>query len=283
MSKLSNLNYNHISVKPESTVKLIKELSKLGLFRKKSSKRPKSSVADAIRQDNEMVGYTRSLGGPQLRNIAPIQQITAGLSQSQIEDIQRSNNAAVAALRAEVEQSRNETQRLSSGVTRLTNLASERFRGAQLPGAGQPIDPFVQSTTIEEIPDTNEERFNETLNEGAPELTPEPQQTLYAGGELPEGLPFLEIGDVVPESIKVRQKTGGDGAVMYLSERKMKDIDSYWGIGPIPKTREVKPLREYLTRINKAIGSDYNTSLPREDLMKNIRAGLREAYEKIDE
>jgi hypothetical protein len=176
MSKLSNLNYNHISVKPDSTVKLIQELSKLGVFKKKSKKRPKSSVADSIRQDNEMVGYVKTLGGPQLRNVGPL-QIQAGMTQNQIEDIQRRNDATFAALRGEVQQQRLEDIEAQQGqrfadITKLSEIINpvlERFRGAQEPGAGQRNDPFTQSSKPILLPDVTEERFTETLNEGGPE------------------------------------------------------------------------------------------------------------------
>lgn len=300
MSKLSNLNYNrnNISVKTDSTVKLIQELSKLGVFKKKTKKRPKSSVAGSIRQDNEMLGYVSSLGGPQMRNIGPL-QIQAGMSQNQIEDIQRRNDATFAALRGEVQQQRLEDIEAQQGqrfadiskLSEIINPVLERFRGAQQPGAGQRNDPFT-------IPDTTEERFTETLNEGGPEAVEERQTGIYAGGDLPEGVAFAQIGDVIPESrIQPDQKIGGaaneeipninirkPGGVgdFYLSKQKMKEIQDYWGLGPIPETREVRPLREYLVRVNSAIGSVYSVNVPREELMKNIRKALKEAWEKID-
>lgn len=285
MSKLSNLNYNHISVKPDSTVKLIQELSKLGVFKKKSKKRPKSSVADSIRQDNEMVGYVSSLGGPQLRNIGPL-QIQAGMTQNQIEDIQRRNDATFAALRGEVQQQRLEDIEAQQGqrfadITQLGQIINpvlERFRGAQEPGAGQRNDPFTQSSKPILLPDVTEERFTETLNEGGPEAEEERQTQVYDGGDLPEGVAFAQVGDTMLEPrIQPDQKIGGG---FNLSKKIMKEIQDYWGLGPIPETREVRPLREYLVRVNDALGSKYPVNVPREELMKNIRKALKQAWEE---
>jgi hypothetical protein len=238
MSKVSNnSNYNKVSVKTDSTVELIQELSKLGVFKEKRKPRKRAStVGGDIRQDGPMPpGFTKNLGGPQMRNLPPIQQITPGLTQNQIEDIQRSNDAVVSALRAEVEQHRSETQQLNTGVSRLANLAAERFRGAQEPGAGQRPNPFIQSTTIEELPDTTEKRFTETLNEGAPEAVEQAQEKLYAGGELPEGIPFLQIGDIIPEPrIQPQEKIGGaPRKTKSLSLRKA--VTDYYKMKPIPK------------------------------------------------
>jgi hypothetical protein len=232
-------NTNNVSVKTESAAELVRELSKLGVFRKKGKKKSKRSSDEEIRQDNEMIGYTRSLGGPQMRNIPPIQQITAGMSQQQIEDIQSRNDAAVAALRAEVEQHRSETQSYLPIVSQLVDIASERFRGAQEPGAGQRINPFVQSTTIEEIPDITEERSTKSPSAGAPDLSPQRQETLYAGGDLPEGIPFLQIGDVIPAAMgggrpfEPQPKIGGGRRVpLEIKNRDAKAIEK--GLQPVP-------------------------------------------------
>jgi hypothetical protein len=177
MSKLSNLNYNNISVKTDSTVKLIKELSKLGVFRKKSKKRPKSTVTDS-----DMVGYVNSVKGPQLRNIAPIQQIVPGLSQSQIEDIQRRNNAIVAALRDEVQQ-----QRLQD----IEEQQKERF--ADIVGVENIVNPLLERFRSSTIPDTQETRFTETLNEGGPRASAKAQEDVFPDDEEPPGISIDEF------------------------------------------------------------------------------------------
>jgi hypothetical protein len=172
MSKLSNLNYNrnNVSIKTDSTVKLIQELSKLGVFKKKTKKRAK-------RQDSEMVGYVSSLGGPQMRNIAPIQQITAGMTQSQIEDIQRRNNAIVASLRGEVQQ-----QRLED----IETQQQQRF--ADIEGVENLVNPILERFRSSSVPDTQETRFTESLNEGGPRASAKAQDKIYPDDEEPPGI-----------------------------------------------------------------------------------------------
>lgn len=240
MSKVSNnSNYNKVSVKTDSTVELIQELSKLGVFKEKRKTKAKraSTAGGDIRQDGPMpLGFTKSLGGPQMRNLPPIQQIDPGMTQQQIEDIQRANDASIAALRAEVQQHRGESQ---DGIFRLANLTAERFRGAQDPGAGQRSSPFIQSTTIEEIPDTIEERFTGGINEGAPDVTETRQQNLYAGEDLPEGIPFLQIGEAIPEPrIQAQQKIGGGASKKTKSLALRKMVTNYYKIREIPKFKD---------------------------------------------
>lgn len=183
MSKISNTNYNqnHISVKTDSMVKLVKELAKLGVFKGKPKKRAKSVVSD-------MVGYTKTLGGPQMRNIPAIQQIEAGLSQSQIEDIQRRNDAVVAALRGEVQQQRLEDLEALEGQRfadiqapqNVINPVLERFRTSSIPADKEDAEP-----------DTQEIRFTESLNEGGPRATVKRQTDIYPEEE-EEDIPVAE-------------------------------------------------------------------------------------------
>jgi len=265
MSKLSNLNYNHISVKPDSTVKLIKELSKLGVFKKKSKKRPKSSVSDSIRQDSDMVGYVKTLGGPQMRNIAPIQQITAGMTQNQIEDIQRRNDATFAALRGEVQQQRLEDIEAQQGqrfadITKLSEIINpvlERFRGAQEPGAGQRIDPFNQSSKTILLPDVTEERFTESLNEGGPQAKEEQQTTTYAVKDN-AGIPSGGGGGSVPqprlESLG-KIKPGKPTRTQFLAVN---------GLSPLPPNNKLTTLQDmkaYYTDFNQTFALDDNSSI----------------------
>ena len=48
MSKINNTNYNKVSVKTDSMVKMIEQLSKLGVFREKRKPRKKTKVSDGI-------------------------------------------------------------------------------------------------------------------------------------------------------------------------------------------------------------------------------------------
>jgi hypothetical protein len=224
MSKISNTNYNqnHISVKTDSMVKLVKELAKLGVFKGKPKKRAKSSVGDAIRQDSDMVGYTKTLGGPQMRNIPAIQQIEAGLSQSQIEDIQRRNDAVVASLRGEVQQQRLEDIEAQQGqrfadITKLGGIMNpllERFRGSTFPAEAmgdKPIDPFYTRRPgvilLGNAPDIQEKRFTESLNEGGPGAKEEQQTASFAKEEDPTGISIEQIKEEEedPTGISIEQ------------------------------------------------------------------------------
>jgi hypothetical protein len=120
---------------------------------------------------------------------------------------------------------------------------------------------------MESIPDVQEERFTQTLNEGGPEAIEQPQGgEIYAGEE---------------EEIVARPSLAPREPIVppeKLTPAMISAIDDFFGIGRPPKERSVEPLREYLTRINQAIGSNYPTNVSREELRKNINAGLIEAY-----
>jgi hypothetical protein len=248
-------------------VKMIEQLSKLGVFKeKRKSRAKKTSVpGDEIKQDSDMVGYVKTLAGQAGRgdpNLFALRQIEPGMSQQQIRDITERNNAGVAALRAEVQQNRLEDlQRTFQAVTRLTNLESERFRGAQEPGAGQRPSPFIQSTTIEDIePDIQEgeEAFTQTLNEGGPRAEPQVQTELFAEDE--------EEEYVLPRrpQLQPREKVGGEGrASRGISTQGLQQISNELGLGKIPKRNsKLSDIRDYYIRLTDATGTpevvDYN-------------------------
>ena len=202
MSSIQNTNRNNISIKTDSSAELVRELSKLGVFRKKDKKRAKRSPSTY--DGGEMVGYTRPLDGPQMRNLPPIQQIQPGFTQNQIEGIQRSTDATIAALRAEVAQNRGEDNRNPLGA--VVNPAVERFRGSIFPAQAsgdQPIDPFASSrmgsAAFGNEPDDREERFTETLNEGGPEAVEEQQRTFFAPAESKEE-PYFDLLDAAEQA-----------------------------------------------------------------------------------
>jgi hypothetical protein len=246
-------------------VKMLEQLSKLGVFKSKRSKPRKSKVVDEIKQESDMVGYVKPTPGGQFGLRTP-------LTQNQLEDLQRKQEATIARLSGEVQQQRladieaQQGQRFAD-IERLGGIINpllERFRGAQEPGAGV-YDPFT-------IPDVQEERFTQTLNEGGPEAIEQPQGEEIFTGEEEEVIAQPRLGPREP--IVPPQK---------LTPAMISAIDIYWGFGKRPKTRSVEPLREYLTRINQAIGSSYPTNVSREELNKNITAGLMEAYSEIPE
>jgi hypothetical protein len=280
MSKVSNTNYNHISVKTDSMVKMVKELAKLGVFKSKSKKRAKSAVGDAIRQDSDMVGYTKTLGGPQMRNLPPIQQIQPGMSQSQIEDVQRRNDAVVAALRGEVQQQRLEDIEAQQGqrfadITKLGGIMNpllERFRGSTFPAEAmgdQPIDPFSTRRPgvilLGNAPDIQEERFTETLNEGGPGAEEKLQTTSFPEEELP---------GITIEQMSEEPLTGGGSSRIQPVERirgprgqtarkNRTAIAADYGVGPPPVLRDTNrpDMLAYYRQLTDATGYDVNEAL----------------------
>jgi len=106
----NNSNYNKISVKTDSIVELIAQLSKLGVFKEKRKTRAKKAVPTDVRQTGDMgPGYVTTLQGEIGRgdpNLFALRQVQPGMTQQQIADLQERNNAGVAALREEVSQQR---------------------------------------------------------------------------------------------------------------------------------------------------------------------------------
>ena len=275
-----NRNENRINIRTDSTVKLIKELSKLGVF--KSKKRPKKRRADTgmdgIKQESDMVGYTKSLGGPQMRNLPPIQQIQAGMSQSQIEDIQRRNDAVVAALRGEVQQQRLEDIEAQQGqrfadITKLGGIMNpllERFRGSTFPAQAmgdQPIDPFSSRRSIIYLgnePDVQDERFTETLNEGGPPATETLQTSVFAGEE------------ELPPNVAFAEKTGGGSAVV----KSAQDAANELGLGKIPNMKNsLSAIEDYYIALTDIIGERDPSSDSKSKMLRDIDRILKGYYE----
>ena len=274
MSKVSNnSNYNKVSVKTDSTVELIQELSKLGVFKEKRKPRAKkaSTAGGDIRQDGPMApGFTKNLGGPQMRNLPLIQQIQPGMTQQQIEDIQRTNNASIAALTGEIRQQRLQDIEAQQGqrfedITKLGGIINpllERFRGSTFPAQAsgdQPIDPFASSRGGNVIylgnePDVTEERFTETLNEGGPEAVEEEQTTVFAGDN--EAL-------AVPEPrIQPDQKIGGGGPRKTKSLNLRKAVTTSYQLPQIPpfKGTTTADMLAYYKLFTNGVGYDANPS-----------------------
>ena len=240
----NNSNYNKVSVKTDSIVEMIQELSKLGVFKeKRKPRRAKKATTADIRQEGDIgPGYTQPT---QIR----VEADTQALTQNQIEDIQRKNDALVAGLRAEVQRQRQEDL---AGI----GYGFRTFRSAQEAGAGV-YDPFKQSATVEDIPDVIEERFGETLNIGGPEAVEKRQTTVFAGeeGDLPPGIAFAEIGEEPRIKIRepIREKTGG-GTRKTKSLPLREAVTTSYGLSPIPSekgSKIVDVLRYYKNFINE--------------------------------
>ena len=238
----NNSNYNKISVKTDSMVKMIEQLAKLGVFKEKRKPRAKRTTGD-IRQTGDMgPASVTSLAGEPGRgdpNIFALRQVEPGMTQQQIADIQERNAAGVAALRAEVSQQRladieqQQGQRFAD-ITRLGGIMNpilERFRGAQESGAGV-YNPFTEQPAIL-LPDIQEETFTQTLNEGGPRATPAIQTELYAGGEEEEGIPTSGGQPLKP--VEGIFKKPSKYATPEIKKRAERGISL--GLGPPPQAR----------------------------------------------
>ena len=298
MSKINNSNYNKISVKTDSMVKMIEQLSKLGVFKEKRKSRAKktTSPVDEIKQDSDMVGYVKSLAGQAGRgdpNLFSLRQVEPGMSQQQIRDITERNNAGVAALRAEVRQQRLEDIEQQQGqrfadITRLGGIMNpilERFRGAQEPGAGQRVDPFKQSNTIEEIePDIQEETFTQTLNEGGPEAVSQLPTSIFPQEETSNIIPVKEYMESIysaPPNLQPREKVG-------VSKKKKlvldpQDVSDELDLGKIPTMRNsYTAVENYYIALTDATDTDRDASLDsKSKILADINKILAEKGEEL--
>jgi hypothetical protein len=259
MPNLSNTNYNHVSVKTDSMVKMLEQLAKLGVFKSKPKKRKSSKLPADIRQDNDMVGSVTSLEGEPGRgdpNLFALRQIEPGMSQQEIDDIQERNNAGIAALRAEVEQQRLEDvrqqERFVGGFatavagkfgqleSSLANIQSGKF--------GASSEPTRQSSAIL-LPDVQEETFTQSLNEGGPEAQPAIQTELFSRGEEEAGISASRIQPIG----KIQRGKPTRNEYLRLN-----------GLGPLPpntKRTELQTMRDYYDDFSQTFAIDANESL----------------------
>jgi hypothetical protein len=259
----NNSNYNKISVKTDSMVEMIEQLSKLGVFKEKRKKRAKRTAAPGdIRQDNDMIATVTTLEGKPGRgdpNLFALRQIEPGMSEQDIQNLRERNNAGVATLRAEVQQQRladieaQQGQRFAD-ITRLGGIMNpvlERFRGAQEPGAGQRNDPFTQSSAIF-LPDIQEETFTQTINEGGPDAQPAIQTELFAEGEEEEGIP---IGGGAPLQPIPKIQRGKPTRNQFLQ------LNGLGNIPPNTKNTTLQTMRNYYDDFSQAFAIDADESL----------------------
>jgi hypothetical protein len=294
---------NSVSVRTygqnSDTLAVIRELKKLGIIKSaKAKSKPKAKMMDDLKQESDMVGYVKTLEGEKERgnpNIFALRQIEPGMTQQQIADITERNNAGVAALRAEVQQQRLEDlQSTLEPLTRLANLASERFRGAQEPGAGQRPNPFVQSTTIEQLPDIQEgeEAFAQTLNEGGPRATPAIQTEFFAEGEEEEARlgpqERLQIGGGgmssaaaemlgMPESFIAKTKKTTKKKLV----RDTQDAADALGLGKIPTMRNSSDaIEQYYIKLTDLYGERDADANSKQKILADIDRILKDYFEQ---
>lgn len=290
MTGISNLN--KVSIKNYGpnyeTLAVIKELKKLGIIKSvaKAKSRAKPKMIEDIKQDSDMVGYTKTLG-PAGGAGFPLRLATAGMTQQQIEDINRANAAGVAALKAEVEQQRladieaQQGQRFSD-IERfgtILNPVLERFRGSTFPAqqvGGEPVDPFAsRRPSVIALgngePSIEEKEFTETLNEGAPEYVPEISQTVFPVEEeetIKTGGGFLQP----VERIRGARASG--------TVKKRDAAAAGYDLGPVPSiNKSTRPdLEKYYRDLTDATGYDIKP-----EILGNKKAIFAEINSILDE
>jgi hypothetical protein len=296
MTRISNLN--SVSIKNYGpnyeTLAVIKELKKLGLLKsvaKGKSRKGLAKATDAIKQESDMVGYTKTIGSPGAG--FPLRLASSGMTQQQIDDINRINTASVATLKAEVEKQRladieaQQGQRFSD-IERfgtILNPVLERFRGSTFPAqssGNEPIDPFSErrpvsaSITSEKeeamIPDIQEQEFTETLNEGGPQFQPR-----FAEQQFSEEEELTPIGGGFPKPFEPQQKIRSPRASGKVKKRD--EIAASYGLGIVPQYRdELSVIRQYYVDLADATAYDVN-----ERIFYNKKNMLSEIHSILDE
>jgi hypothetical protein len=263
----NNSNYNKISVKTDSMVKMIEQLAKLGVFKEKRKPRAKKATG-GIRQTGDMgPGSVTSLEGEPGRgdpNLFALRQIDPGMSEQEILDIQERNNAGIAALREEVQQQRladvREQERFIGG---LASAAAGRFGQLESGLAdirsgkfGASSEPVRQSSAIL-LPDIQEETFTQTLNEGGPQAKPATQTEFFAeAGEEEEGIPTS--GGQPFQPIQAIRSPRASGVV-----KKRDAVASTFGLGLVPKINQTSPaqMKAYYLALFDAVQEEPDESI----------------------
>jgi hypothetical protein len=300
----------------QETLAVIRELAKLGLIKKKSKPKTerKPKMIEDLKQESDMVGYVKTLGGQ--TGQFPLRITDSGMTQQQIEDINRSNAAKFAALRSEVEQQRlediqaqqgqrfSDIQRIGTAVGQIVNPLVERFRGAQESGAGQRKSPFPSESSsviyLEDVPETQDVPMSRTPNPNAPEFTSEFAEEVF---------PEEETGNIptAPETrlgLEPREKMGGGMAEEELGpgvafeeipagkkpKKKQKlrldiqDVSDELGLGNIPTISSLKgEVKTYYINLTDALGEDEIQNLNKQGYLDEINRLLKQSAKEMIE
>lgn len=261
-----NNNYNQISMRTDSVVELIKELSKLGVFKGKRKAKAKATFEDEIKES-----------GGEMRNLPPIQQIPQGATTEQIEDIQQQNALALAGLREDIQRGR---------VEDIQGLFSipQRFRSQQEAGAGV-FDPFErQSSSI----DVQSGDFEKSTSEGAPYAQPLLPESTFSQSEEEEEMGLMG-GEDVPavERLQPREsiKTGGGSAVSEIKSREIPQsvtsratIIERLGVGKPPgKNAKAAVWVKYANDLSVALKYEVDPKLTQKQAEKKVDELLKKA------
>lgn len=256
-------------MRADSVVELIKELSKLGVFKGKRKTKAKATFEEETKESSEEMG-------PQMRNLPPIQQIPQGASAEDIEDIQQQNALALAGLREDIQRGRVEDIQTLFSVP-------QRFRSQQEAGAGV-FDPFErQSSSI----DIQSEDFGKSPSEGAPRATPALPETTFAESE-EEEMGLMGEEDVpVAERLQPREaiKTGGGSAVAEIKSSEIPQSTTSltsalkelkMGKKPIEKA-SAEVWVEYANDLSVALGERVDPKLTKKQAQKKVKDLLKKA------
>lgn len=248
MVKIDNSNYNKVSVKTDSAVKLIETLKDLGVFkekRKSAPRRKKTSLpSEDIRQDNDMgAGFTAPT---QVR----VEADTQGLTE---EDVKTKTDALVAKIRDEVAQNRLEDlQKTTQNLFTLFTAVQPRIQRSE-ESLKKPFTPFTQSTTITEEPyveepDIQERPFTGTLNEGAPEEESTKQENIFTTEE-------KEIEQQGQELVKKqRLRTIRDKRKIFTDSYKLPEL-------PDSKDVDTKTMKDYFINFMDKTKNEYDSKI----------------------
>jgi hypothetical protein len=223
MAKIDNSNYNKISVKTDSTVKLIETLKDLGVFKEKRKNRPRTTSGKTpLRSESTGKAYTEQI------RVQPDTQLT----DSEKEDINNKTNALIAQIRDEVAQNRIEDlQKTGQALFTLFSSIPQRINR---PEQQQSFDPFERKEEVYLLPDTEEREFSKTPSQGAPEVQSEKQETIF------------------PATQRKRS----------IFEKRKAYTDKF-GLSPLPNPNDVstKDMLEYYTEFINTTNETFNNKI----------------------
>ena len=225
MAKIDNSNYNKISVKTDSTVKLIETLKDLGVFKEKRKARPRTTSAKTpIRSESTGEAYTEQI------RVQPDTQLT----DSEKEDINNKTNALIAQIRDEVAQNRIEDlQKTGQALFTLFSSIPQRINR---PEQQQSFDPFERKEQVYLLPDTEEREFSKTPSQGSPKVQSEKQETIFPGATVQRKRSIFE---------------------------KRKAYTDRFGLSPLPNPNDVttKEMLDYYTEFIDTTNETFNNKI----------------------
>jgi len=235
MAKIDNSNYNKISVKTDSTVKLIETLKDLGVFKEKRKPRSRTtSDTTPLRSKSTGKAYTEQI------RVQPDTQLT----DSEKEDINNKTNALISQIRDEVAQNRIEDlQKTGQALFTLFSSIPQRINR---PEQQQSFDPFERKEDVYLLPDIEERDFGKTASEGSPEVQSQKQETIFTGAS--------EQGAAAQPATSPRKRSIYD---------KRKAYTDRLNLSPLPNPNDVstKEMLDYYTDFIDATDETFNNNL----------------------